>query len=68
MDIKYQKARKLLKIEIQDPAFGTAFQPHMLAEMLTDIYNVLDANNSIKFQYYKEGGSWGFKTVKKDKK
>lgn len=63
--IRFNKGKKQLVADIQDSAWLTPFQPHVLAEMLTSIYSITHGSEAPKFEYFKEKEQWGFRVVKK---
>jgi hypothetical protein len=63
--IRFNKGKKQLIADVQDTAWLTPFQPHVLAEMLTAIYHVTHGLEAPKFEYFKEDGQWGFRAAKK---
>ena len=62
-EIRYNRIQKMLMAKIQDPAWMTAFQPMVIAELITSIYKMMDPDKKIKFQYYKKGSEEGFASV-----
>ena len=61
--VAYNKIKKKLIAEIEDPGWMTAFQPMVIADMLTKIYKIVDPDKQIKFEYYKKGSEFGFASV-----
>jgi hypothetical protein len=68
MEVRFNKSKKQLKINVTDVSLQTPFQPHLMVDILNAIYDVTQAENNLKFEYFKDKqnkGLWGFRTIPK---
>jgi len=58
--VSYNPTKKHLKCDIKDAAFRTPFQPHLIADILNNIYKLTAPDKETKFEYFKDDNNWGF--------
>lgn len=66
--VRFNRDKKTLRVEVEDVAFMTPFQPSLMGEILTSIADVLEKQqNNYRFKYFKEDkDNFGWRSVKKD--
>lgn len=65
MEVRFNKNKKQLRVDAKDPAFLTPLKHLVIADVLSSVYEVINLDNQVKFEYFKENGSWGFRAIKK---
>jgi 1,4-dihydroxy-2-naphthoyl-CoA synthase len=67
IQVRYHREPKIVKITAQDPGWKTPFQPMIIGDILTALYNLMHPDKNVKFEYYtnQATGEFGYRAIPK---